>query len=143
MINAIIEINPDRTRKLVNVVIDPKARPNVGLKQNQIVERFNTKEEIEPNLIQWNEGIKLLKKVKSNEVGIVVEIDPTAIDPKKISERGRELINIATSTDDDEDWLNVVRCHNKEQWSEVKYCCATDKLLLRIRLNKIMNELEF
>lgn len=141
MINAIIEINPDRTRQLIKTVIDPKDRPNVGLKPNQIVERFNTMEEINEQLIKWNEGIGLLASTNQTLSGVELTTDPTIIDLKKISERGKELIRKAMATNEDDDWLNVVRCHNKENWSDVRYCCATDKLLLRIRLNKIINEL--
>lgn len=141
MITAIIEINPDRTRKLIKEIRNPKREDFIGLTQRQVIEKFKTPEEIEISLMQWNESIKLLKEKTQTDEGKSIEVNPSAIDPKKISEEGKELIIKAMDTNEDEDWLNVVRIHNKENWSEVRYCCATDKLLLRIRLNKIKNEL--
>lgn len=143
MIRAIIEINPDRTRKLVKTIIDPKERPNVGLKPHEIVERFNNIEQASKSVEDWNTSLKLIQALKKEQLQIDLIPDSTAIDPNKIGKEGKELIHKAMISASDEDWLAVVRIHNKEKWSEEKYCCATEKLLLRIRLNKIKNDLEF
>lgn len=152
MIQAIIEINPDRTRQLVNTIIDPKDRSNVGLKMNQIIERYKTEQEASEQLDLWNGGVKLEAKLKVKENGVIKEIDPYEIDINKISDEGKELIRKAIAIDSNKDrseedsdnaWLAVIRLHNQEGWSNEKYCCAGNKLKLRIYLNKIRHHVGF
>jgi hypothetical protein len=143
MIKGIIEINPDQSRKLVTIITDPKERPNVILKPNQIIEKFNNQDHANKSIEDWNKSQELIKLVQDGKIELPPIKDPNDIDPNKVSDDGKRLINKAYVTNSDEDWLNVIRCHNQEKWSDKVYCCANEKLILRIRINKILDELEF
>ena len=97
-----------------------------------MIERFNNEEEATKSVNDWNESIKRMQS------GETFEMDPlpTDIDPDKISDQSKELIAMVLKSKNDDDWMLVIQAHNKEKWSQEKYCCLSDILKLKRQLSK-------
>lgn len=131
MIQALIQIKGGH-KIITKILSEPVNVHYSHFSKGIMIERFQTPEEAKKSVNDWNES---LKRMQSGET---FEIDPlpTDIDPDKISEESRELIKMVFKSKNDDDWLLVIQAHNKEKWSQEKYCCLSDVLKLKRQLSK-------
>lgn len=131
MIQALIQIQ--NGQKIITKILSEPEKVNYQhFGKGLMIERFQTTEDAEKSINDWNES---LKRMQSGEV---FEIDPlpTDIDPDKISDESRDLIVMVLKSKNQDDWLLVIQAHNKEKWSQEKYCCLSDILKLKRQLSK-------
>lgn len=131
MIQALIQIQ--NGHKIITKILSEPVNVHYShFSKGIMIERFKTEEEAAKSVNDWNESIKRMQS------GETFEIDPlpTDIDPDKISDQSKELIAMVLKSKNDDDWLLVIQAHNKEKWSQEKYCCLSDILKLKRQLSK-------